>query len=226
MAKEKSKTMLVLAVGCGVLMLLVGLAIVGGVFFVKNTVDEFQEDMKDPTAKTLKVLGADQLPEGYYPQFAMDIIMQVAIISNVPKEQDKDPVMGQDGMIYFSIPFVQADQEVKGFFNGETNDPTVLRENGIDIDVDEVIDRGILNLGGDEFMYVVQRGRVQTDGGRVDGLSAVVLIECESRKRTRFAIRYQQDPTPDVPAEQIDLSQTQCSPEALSNFFGFFDFCK
>ena len=227
MAKEKSKTMMVLAVGCGVLLLLVGLAIVGGVFFVKNQVDEIQADLKDPSTKTLEILGAEQLPPGYYPQFAFDIFKQVriSIISNVPKTGE-DPEMGEDGMMYFSIPFLKVDQEARGFFDGTNNDTRVLRDNGINIDVDEVVARGVLNLKGQEMPYVVSRGRVQTDNGNVDGLNAVVLIECDGKSRTSFALRYQEDPDPNAPAEELDLSGTPCSPENLAAFFDHFDFCK
>ena len=78
----------------------IGIAAVVGVgYFGFKKVQEVQEEFKDPVARAAKVkrmLGCDELPEGYYPalSFSIPFVMQTAILSDQPFELDPDAEPG------------------------------------------------------------------------------------------------------------------------------------
>ncbi len=231
---QRSKSCLIIGVGCGSLVLIVGLA--AGIFFYKQA-QSFGEDFKDPEPRTLQVLGTDALPPGYYASFAMKIpfIMEMSIISNQPRNEwqegedaDNDPKLGNKGMIYISFFFRgKKQQELQDYFEGKTNDPDVLRENNINVDTKEIIDRGVFQLEDQSFLYFTQRGDINLDQGRSeDGIATILLVSCESDTKTRMAILYEPDPDPSAALTDLDLTGTICDINEVKNFMGYFKFCK
>ena len=117
------------------------------------------------------------------------------------------------------------DQELRDYFEGKTDDPRVLRDNNIDVDVDEIITRGIVPLDAATLMYVAQRGSVSTQGFKGEGVTSVTLIDCPDDKRLRMAIWFGPDPDPGLTADEADLTGTPADEAALVEFMGGFRFC-
>ena len=73
--------------GCGLAVLLIGLALGGLAYFGYQGAKQFEADMKDPAARTdrvLEILGAEDLPEGYHAVMGMSVplVMDIAILSD------------------------------------------------------------------------------------------------------------------------------------------------
>ena len=224
MAKEGRKIWMVLGIGCATVLVLGGIVIAIVAYYSYQTAKQVAETIKNPAEKTNEVLGTDQLPPGYYPNFAMEIpfLMEMAIISNKPLDEDPNHrEMGDHGFVYMKmIRFGKESEELEGYFRGETQDASVLRKNNINIDVDEELDRGVLEEEGRLIMYVTQRGRVNVNHGRKYGLSTIALIRCEGERRVRFAIWYG--------PESEDLGNLTGSAADINAFQGFishFQFC-
>ena len=99
MASEQRSPWVWVGLGCGTLVVLgVACAIVGGLWTVRS-VKQFERDMKDPQTRTnraLGILGADELPPGYYASVAFSIPMfaEVAILTDHEAREDEiDPAV-------------------------------------------------------------------------------------------------------------------------------------
>ncbi len=233
---EKKSPWIYVGIGCGVFALLAVICVVGGGFWVVREVKELDAEMKDPAAREIKVkklLGAEELPEGYHPMIAFTVpfIMKVAILSGVEGDAEgKIPEeFGGRGFIYIDlIRMGQDQQEIRDYLEGRTDNPRVLAENGINIKTTEIIKRGVLPgaVQGAEMMYVAQRGSVSTQGMDTDGVTSVIMIDCPGDKRGRLAVWFGPDPDPGVDVEQLNLEGTPADESAIAEFMGHFQFCE
>jgi hypothetical protein len=161
-----------------------------------------ESEMKDPAARERKVkeiLGAKELPEGYHAVmgFSVPFLMEAAILSDKPPGASGEPQsLGERGFIYFKFIAAGQDQkELKDYFEGKTNDPAVLRKNNINIQSSEILRRGVVEVGGQNLLYLSQRGSVNFQGNAQQGLSAFILVECKGDQRFRMGIWFAPDPT-------------------------------
>jgi hypothetical protein len=183
--------------------------------------------MSDPVArssKVLSVLGADSVPEGYYPAVAFSIpfVMDVAMLTDVEPEGEGTPDgFNVRGFIYTKmLGFGQDEQELRDFFEGRTDDYDVLEDNGINMDIEEALGRGVFDLDEARVMYVAQRGEVDVQDQRAQGLTSLGLIDCPEDERRRIAIWF----GPDI--EGDDFTGTAADPEAFQAFLSHFTFCR
>ncbi len=221
-----------LGIGCLLLALLgAALAVAGGVWLYRSA-KRVEREMRDPAARTAKaqrLLGTTALPDGYHAMVAFSIpfLMDVAILSaQEPDEKGVIRDFGERGLIY--VQFIRAgqdEQELRDYFEGKTSDPRVLRENNIDIDADEIIGRGVVQLADATLMYVAQRGRVSAQGFEGGGVTSLGLIDCPADQRLRMAIWFGPDPSPGWSVEEVDLTGTPADEAALAEFMGRFRFC-
>ena len=231
---EKKKGCYIAAIGCGAVLIIGGIiAAAVGIWSVK-TAGKIKADLKDPLARTKEILNVETLPENYHPQMAMSIpfIMDWVIISNREREEVSDtdeipePDFGSEGLMYFN--FILGGRNPQGlhdFFEGKSDDADVLRENNIQIDTDEIINRGTLDLEGQKLLYLTQRGGVKLKEGSTRGLSTLFLVLCPNDKRMRFGIWFGEDPMPEVAAEALALEGSVGDLERLTSFLGHFHFC-
>ncbi len=230
---EKRSAWVYVGIGCAVLLVL-GVAVAGlGGFWVFRKAKQLEAELKDPdtrTAKVKQVLGAETLPEGYhaFAAFTVPFVMETAILTD--REPNADGMItgfGERGLIYLEMIRMGQDQdELRAFFEGRTSDPTVLRRNNINIDVDEIIGRGVIPTDESTLMYVTQRGSVSAHGVSSDGITSLMLVECPQDKRARVAIWFGPDASPDSgPATAAELTGTPADEAAMREFMGHFRVC-
>ena len=229
MAVKKSSVIAIVGVGCFALVLAVAIVI----FVVAQKAIEIGRDIeqsvKNPEPKAMEVLSCESFPPDYHAQLAMSIpfLMDLVILSNEIRVAEGDVNMGGDGLIYMKLLWgAKQNQELRDFFEGKTNDPRALRDANINLGTQEIITRGAFDLDDQRFLYLVQRGDIQTDHGDSEGLSTVFLVQCGSESKMRLGIRYGSDPTPAMPAEDLDLTGTVGDVEMLQTFLSHFRFCR
>jgi hypothetical protein len=206
--------------------------------WVSSETQRFEAEARDPEARgdrVMSVLGTETLPEGYYPMMAFSIpfVMDTAMLTDEqPQGEGTEPNFGDRGFIYVKMLRLPGgdEEELRDYFEGRTDDTEVLRDNGINLDVDEILGRGAIDEAGAELMYVVQRGGVSMGGGRRgrergEGLASMTLIECPDDSRVRIGIWFIADPDPEAAAESLDLTGTPGDPTAIADFYSHFNLC-
>lgn len=246
MADGKSNVWLYLGIGCLVIVVLGALGIGGCVFFGVSQFKQFTADMEDPVKraeKVYEVLGTRELPPGFHPGFAMSApfdVFQVAILLDHPvRTPDEIGNLGSKGFIFLQVLSMNAgdQQRLRDFFEGKTNDPSVLREYDINVEIEDQIDRGTFMSKSSEVLFVSSRGKV-TDiqmqggtkvdvgtGGPMQGLVTAMIYECPDDARKRFGILYGPDPEPDAQTSEVDLSGTVADRAEVESFMSYLDIC-
>lgn len=233
--KKNSSACLFLGIGCAVLVAL-AVAVIGGLsLWGWNKTKE----LKDPEARAEEVreiLGVDRLPEGYYAVMGLKVplVMEFAILSDREVDlEEGDGDLGDRAFIYFQfLRGKNDDPELRDFFEGRSDDPRVLRKNGVDIDVDvnEILGRGVVDLDPGEALYVATSGSLETNHGRSEGITTISLIQCPGDKRLRVAVWEGPGPAPAPEAEAgataSDLAGTPADVDTLQAFLGQFSFCR
>ena len=75
-----------------------------------------------------------------------------------------------------------------------SDDASVLREHNINIDTDEIVGRGVIDLDDVDYLYVTTRGRINAHEFGGKGLSSITLVDCPADSRMRFAIWFGPNP--------------------------------
>lgn len=230
---EKKSVALGIAIGC--LAVVLGLMAMAGAcsLWLYRQGQQLEQDMSDPVARrdrVMEILGAETLPDGYHPfvGFSIPFVLRTAMLSDRPVPEGEEPEgLGERGFLYVeTIGLGQDEAQLRAFFEGRTDDPGVLEENGFDIDIDEVIARGTLPPRGEHvLMYMAQRADVSMQGYRGRGLSSLVLVDCAHDERRRMAFWFVPDPDPAAPPEELDLTGTPADEAALTAFLDHFRFC-
>lgn len=228
------------AAGCGCAVLAAVLAFAGMGFFGYRWAKRMESEIKDPaqrSAKVLSVLGAEQLPEGYYPVmgFSIPFVMEMAMLSDREQPAGEDfgrggrDVFGERGLIYTEMIQSGRDrQRIQDYFDGKTDDLDALRHAGVDFGRGEVVRKGSLRLPGGEARYVAQRSNMSFhSGGGGRSLTATLMIDCPQDSKMRLAIWFAPDvvAAEEAPVESLDLSGTPADEAALAEFLGHFRFC-
>jgi len=209
--------------GCVTLALIAALFVAGGSFWLYRSARKFERSMTDPVtraARVREVLGVEDLPEGYHEVMAFRIpfLAQVAILSGGD---------GESGLIY--VQALDNDQDrraLRHYFEGKTSDPAVLAANQIQVEVDEIIGRGVVPGDGAALLYLAQRGKIEVEGFHGEGVTSLILVECPDDERNRVAIWFAPDPAPELPVAETDFSGTPADPDALAAFMGHFRLCR
>jgi hypothetical protein len=227
--KSGNKTLLYVALGCGGGLLLIAVVVGALVFFGARWVKDLEADMKDPVAREAKVkriLGAETLPDGYYPAIALSFpfVMDMATLSRTPTAAGEEP----DNMdfIYFKmLSFGDKDQEMRDFFNGANDNPSVLEDAGVNVNIDEVVRRGELQVGNQDILWLTSQGRIQTGLGRGHDLATILMIRCPGDKKTRMGIWVEDDVVESTEEGELQLEGTVGDPKEIEAFMGYFSLC-
>jgi hypothetical protein len=218
-------------IGCGCLGVVVaflGLAIVLGLWGLQKA-REIGEQMADPeerTSKALQILGAEEIPDGYHAlvAFSVPFVIDAVVLSHLPPAE-RGPLdgLGERGFLYASFPgFVHQDREIRDFLEGRSDDVVVLREQEVDVDLEERVSRGALSRERDEVLWACHRGSVETEeaGRSKPGLVTILLIDCDDDSRRRMGLWFGPDPAPERPAEEIDLRGSVGDAAEIERFLG------
>jgi hypothetical protein len=222
-------------IGCGVALVLgvVALGVLGyGAF---RWGKQLEKDLKDPATRTAKVkavLGADTLPDGYHPMMGMSIplVMEMAMLSDrAPGADGEVHGLGDRGFMYFRFLHGGSNEkELRDYFEGKTNDDSVLRRHNMNIRVhdQEVIRRGVVETNGYPVMYLAQRGDMQMNEARTRGVNTLLLVDCPQDERMRMGIWFGPDPDPHAPVATVNFEGTPADEKAVTAFLGHFHLCR
>lgn len=231
-------------VGClGAVVLAVGAVIALGWFGYRKA-KEFEAELKDPDARAAKVrsvLGAATLPEGYHPFMAMSIpfVMDMAMLSDAPPDfsgrGSHQGGLGRRGFIYVRTLSANNDrQQLRDYFEGRSDDAEVLRRNNIHLDRrGEVLRRGVVDeADGTRVMYLAQRGQLEMSSSRVEGITTMMLLDCQGDTRQRFGIWFGPEPAAlagkggaGESVAAADLVGSPADEDAIRGFMGHFHLC-
>jgi hypothetical protein len=163
-----SSTLGWLGCGCGALVALVLVAIIGMTWFGYRKGKEIERTFKDPTARTeatRKILQWRELPEGYYAAGAvsMPMLMEMAILSDHEPEPGREGhgrAFGENGLIFMSFnSWIGDEKELLKWMSGEMKEPPKwIRRSDAQIDPEQVLKRGTVDVNGQTVTYVVSRG--------------------------------------------------------------------
>jgi hypothetical protein len=225
--KKKTSPWIYVGIGCLVVMV-IGVAAVGTIaFYGYRKAKQFGEELKDPVAREAKVkavLHADTLPPGYFAVMSISVpfVMDMAMLSDkAPGEDGQLRSMGERGFIYVSVMSQGRDQqELRDFFEGKTNDESVLRRNNINVNTKEILKRGSIEQRGRRMLYIAQRGDISMSGHHSgEGLASQILVQCGTDSRMRLGIWFGPDPGGD------DLAGTPADEAAIGQFMSHFKPC-
>jgi hypothetical protein len=234
--KREKSPWLYVGVGCGCLLLLGFVAVVGLIGFGVMTAKNLKDSIEDPVKRAEEVrdiLGSETLPEGYEPVLGLSapMMFRLAVLANVAPDADgefRDPV--ERAFFFLRLSgWITHDDDLRKIFEGP-GDPLRALETWDQADVsiigDEPVGEGSVSVGGREWRYAAQRGDMLIDRTRIEGVLAVVVVKCGAGKRDGLAAWLVPDPDPDQPAESVDFSGTPANPEALTAFLSRFDLCR
>ena len=226
-------------VGCGCVGAIAALVlIVAGLgFWGAQKAREIGEAMNDPEAradKALEVLGAEALPEGYFTVTAVSVpfVLDFVVLSDQPPPTDGEPSESappRNGFMFMSFPsFGEGDEELYDFFEGRSDNVDSLKREQFNVDLRERVATGRFDRAEDQILWVSHRGAVESDeineidepdkiDSGHDGLLTMMLLECDDDRR-RVGIWFGPDPSPESPADSIDLTGTVGDASEIENF--------
>ena len=216
MSDEKGVSPWVLG-GCGCVgvLLILGASLAGVAYYGARKANEMVEELRDPErrhAKALETLGTNTLPDGYYPMFGLSIpfVFETAILTDIEPAADgsgEPEGFDQSGFIYFKIlSFGRQQEELADFFEGRASDPEVLRRNNINVDVGQLLARGEVPHPAARVLYSSHRGAVEMADSSSDGVTTLIMFDCEHDDRTRLGIWFGPDPRDDSRGQAEDSS--------------------
>lgn len=236
--KKQTPPWLFVAIGCGSVLLLVGLLIAGAALFIFKKADETSDDMANPVARTEKVkkaLGAQTLPEGYHAVMTISLprLMDTTVISTKAPGKGGDAASSRRSFMYIRLRAATARdaQGMRDYLEGRTDDDSALTRSKLRMRTEQLVGRGAVDLeGGRRVLYLAQRGELQFGGNSSSkegpGLNALVLFECPTQSDVRMGIWTAPDTSPEVPLEQLDTRGTPVDPEAIRSFMSHFNPCQ
>ena len=199
-----------------------------------SQVRELQRSMEDPEARAelaREMLVTDELPEGYHAMVALSIpfFMETVILTDSePDESGRIERFGERGFIYFkTLSLGEQEQELRNFFDGETDDPQIFDQTSIRIDAREFVGRGTIEEDVRTLRWVAYRGEIRdrNQGNFGEGLNAMIMVECPGAERVRMGIWFGPDPSPDTPVDEADFSGTVADETEIQRFMSGFDVC-
>lgn len=236
-----------IAVGCGILAVVAGLAVIIGGYYVYQTVQKVKSDAKNPGPRALEILGAKEFPPGYFPNAAVSIpfVMDSVVLSDQENKGGKPVGFGKGkGFLYSQVLIGEEknSEELEAFFTGKSDDLSALHKNRINVSFDKenLLVRGVIAMNGMQVRYMTVRdgfsgleqgvtinqegdspAEVTTEGIEAEGLTTLFMFQCPSSKKLRFGIWFS-----DVKLEPpYDLTGTVGDETMITGFLDHFQLC-
>jgi len=220
-AKQRSPLFYV-AMGCGLMVLLMVVVVgvtCGGCLYEANKLGKGVMDPTQRDENVRKMLG--KAPEGYYPivTLPMPLVMDLAVLGDAPLIPDAGPPNFKRLFQYWRIIDNENSRQMKDYFDGKDVSADVFRRNSVNVEVTDVIGKGVVKTGdGAKVRYVASRGRMASDferGGGAVHFNTLMNIECPDTS-VRVVVWSEKDPAPDKPAGEVDPKGTVLDESAIS----------
>jgi len=229
---KKTSPWLYVGIGCAVALGILVIAVVGVGIVGYRYARQVGEELKDPVARAAKVktvLGANTIPSGYYPLMGLSIpfVLETAILSDVEEPESGGRPFEHRGFIYMNMMGASKQhQELRDFFEGRITESSMLKQQSIRMRAGDMIGRGEIKDKDRRILYVAQRGRVEMRNADIDGVTAMLLIECPGDTRARLGIWFGPDPDPLTPVKAANFKGSPADQDEIRSFAAHFDFCK
>jgi hypothetical protein len=229
--QKKKSPWLYVGIGCLVAVALLIIGVVGVGYFGYRYARQMAEDIKDPVAREAKVkavLGARDIPSGYFPVLGLSIpfVMETAILSDREGIEGDGPSFDQRGFIYVNMLGGSQQQELRDFFEGKSTESSILRQQSVSVRAGDIIRRGEIKDTERRVLYVAQRGTVEMRKAEVKGVTTLLLVECPGDTRARLGIWFGPDPDPSAPVKSADFKGSPADEDEIRTFLGNFNFCR
>ncbi len=222
-AKQRSPVFYVF-LGCGLMVLLMivgGGVVCGGCLVGLNQMGKGIVDPQKREENVKKMLGGS--PTGYYPLVTLSVpmVMDMAVLGDAPMVPDAGPPDVKRVIQYWRIISNDNTRQMKDWFDGKDVSADVFRRNSINVDVKDIVGRGVVKTGdGATVKYVATRGQVMNDfqgRGAHAQLSTLLDFECADTSSVRVGVWSERDLHPDKAADEIDpkgtvLDEAQIAP--------------
>lgn len=205
---KKTSPWVWVGLGCGGVLLLCVVIVVVGVFMIRGRIKDWGKQFDDPAVREQRVreiLGAKEIPEGYYPfmTFSVPWLLDVAILSDrefvkPPKGERKEHLITFDkwGFIYVRMPHHGKDARWQEFMDGKRSPDELLQGRDVHFHPRDTVGKGeIQGVGGSTYHYVATRGEVEMGREVKDGITTVIGVECPNDQKLRIGIWFGPDPT-------------------------------
>jgi hypothetical protein len=220
--------------GCAIVVVLVIVSIGGAGYFGVKKAKQFAEDIKDPAVrakKVQKILGAEQLPEGYYPVIGMSVpfVIDFALLSDRQSHDDGEPDGPREkGFLFISVLSSEEQRrEVDDFLEGRRSDTSFLKQQNIEFDVHDELGRGSFEQEFQSIKWVSYRGEIEISDSKTDGITSVMMIKCsEESKRIRMGILFGPDPNPELEVSEFNPTGTPADEAMMDAFMSHLRLCE
>lgn len=252
--KRSTSPWIYVGCGCLTLILIVVAVVVGGGFVGYSKMRGYVEDLNDPerrNVRALELLGADQMPEGYFTLFfvpvpwVFDFVMltdsEAANQTLEEIDQEIDPDLLSGHIFFYLRSSSVTDQETFGVVRRDLGDGQVRIEVSDQRFISrQQIGQGTLTLGRQELHWTGHRGAFEDERGeQFEGIYSVIEVSCNDNA-VRSAVWFQSTTEENVEVEGVEALDGAASPEAveaieiigspahadtLEEFMGHFDLC-
>lgn len=239
--EKKSPALKWLLGGCltvaGVGILAVVIAFVFGYRYC-SSVSEQNLDPSTREAAAKQVLGAEVLPEGYFPMYTMTLPFKagdiVALTDRAPDSSGAIKKPGEHMLMYFRTRFGGGKvKKFEDFVNGHGDDPKVMADANIHVDPSEILDRGVIEGGPDPLLFFSSRGKVKIQNrpgvhttDDEPAIVSIVMPRCQGIEGIRVGVWVAKDPLPGQPLTAEQLAGTPGDRAAIAAFFKTFQLCR
>jgi len=205
---KKTSPWMWVGLGCGGVALLCVVVLVAGGLFFYTRMKSFQKQFDDPAVRAQRVseiLGAKELPEGYYPfmTFSVPWVLDVVMLSDHEfvkpskgERREHSNFFDKWGFIYVRTPYRGRDDKWQEFLDGKRNPDELLQGRNVHFHPRDTVAKGeIPGAGGATYHYVATRGEVEMGRDVKDGITTVIGVECPGDQKLRIGVWIGPDPT-------------------------------
>ncbi len=228
--KGSSKWIMWVIGGCSGCLALVLVTMLGGFFACRGLAKQF--DPANAHENALSSLDVEALPEGYEAVAAVSMGPLMRMVSlRAPATETE----GARAFFFLRVfqpaqAAVQRRARFERFVENEELGAESLRDQSVQMELGdgEVLRREVMPFEDGEYHYFAQSGGgIYLQGQRIDGVSAVVFVECEGDSALRLAV-WAHEPLGSEAEKPVDLAApgTPADPEAVVAFLGYFGLCE
>ncbi len=193
MAAERRSPWLYALFGClGLVAVIV--VVIGALTFVGvRTARNIAADNEDPERRgqrALEILGAAEAPGGYHAVAVVSVpfVIDMAILSDLPPGEEPWAVeFGERGFYY--VQALWGGDDLRAFFDQEATESRTLRDMGLELDLEENLERGDLDREDVGARWATFRGSTMFGPGEQIGeLVTLIEFDCPQDERMRMGI--------------------------------------